>query len=365
MKKSVAVILLFVMSVCLSSCKDNKQPEQETLTNSVSETALSTTVTNQQRAESANYSAEVAQRMGNNNAGNYFRVTSEGLYYLQPDENIDYLALTDMNYSDTTFITKVEGLSDIWATEDNLYFLLVEGDYSYLYQSDFSGERIKRLVNDPIAYLFIYENQLYYTPVNTGKTTIDGGETTINLMKCDLDGSNQEVVLNKEVYYPYIINNKLFYQDDNDQETEHVYDLTTKEDARVTDEKTYCFLAYGHYGYYINADIYSEQYSGSLRRVDLNTGETSTLRDRVYSEMLLISNDRLYFDSEEDNANIYSVNLDGQDLRKVSTEGYCSHAVIWNGKLYYDSLDEEGFIDKIVVCNLDGSNKHVFFDAYN
>ena len=364
MKKNIAVFMLLIMVVFLSSCKESEQSEQETQTTSVSETTLVTTAANQQ-TESAFYSAEVAQRMGNNNAGNYFRVTSEGLYYMQPDDNEDYLALTDINYSDTSFITKVEGLSDIWATEDNLYFLLTEGDYSYLYQSDFYGERIKRLVNDPIAYLFIYENNLYYTPVNTSKTTIDGGETTINLMKCALDGSNQEVVLSKEVYYPYIINNKLFYQDDNDQETEHVYDLTTKEDVRVTNEKTYCFLAYGHYGYYIHADIYSEQYSGSLRRVDLNTGETITLQDRVYSEMLLISNDRLYFDSEEDNANIYSVNLDGQDVRKVSTEGYCSHGAIWNGRLYYDSLDDEGYIDKIVVCNLDGSNKHVFFDAYN
>lgn len=357
----VCLVLLLTLGLLVfpSCAKDNQEVEATSV--SIQETTTITKV--DEPAPQYNYSAEIAQRMGNYNSENSFRVSNEGIYHMQPYDGTDYLALSPLDYSDTSYITKVDGFSNISLTEDKLFFLMGDGDKLYLYQSDYYGERIKRLSDKPVSTYFINENKLYYTPVDPTKMSLGGGAVNLNLMTCDLNGQNQEVFLDKEVYYPYIINDKLFYQDDNDQETEHILDLNTKQDVRITTERTYCFVVYNNYGYYISADINREQFSGPIKRVDLNTGEIMTIGRNAYSIFLLISDDKIFYSDASDGGKIYSINLNGEEVKKISNENNCGEANIWNNRLYYYSHDKEGYVSKIVSSDLDGSNKHVFFNG--
>lgn len=59
--------------------------------------------------------------------------------------------------------------------------------------------------------------------------------------KADLDGQNAEAILDKEVYYPYLIDDEwLIYQDDADGERLHLHHLSTGADAAITDDPAMC-----------------------------------------------------------------------------------------------------------------------------
>lgn len=55
--------------------------------------------------------------------------------------------------------------------------------------------------------MFAYGEQLYYT-VNSEP---ENGPTSGKLYRTDLDGNNRTVILDKPVYFPYILNGQLVY----------------------------------------------------------------------------------------------------------------------------------------------------------
>ncbi|MBQ6501482.1 MAG: DUF5050 domain-containing protein, partial [Mogibacterium sp.] len=108
----------------------------------------------------------------------------------------------------------------------------------------------KQLVNDAY-YLQIVGDYLYYCKYENDRA--------VNYCRADLQGENEEVVFDKEIYWPYLVDNQLYYQDDADNETLHVYDLESKEDKKITDNRTYQYVLNDDY-------IYCIQYEGEKRR---------------------------------------------------------------------------------------------------
>lgn len=69
--------------------------------------------------------------------------------------------------------------------------------------------------------------------------------------RSDLEGKNAEKLLDKEVYFPYVVApDWILYQDDADGETLHLYQISTKTDIKVTGEPSQTPIISGKYLFY-------------------------------------------------------------------------------------------------------------------
>ena len=181
----------------------------------------------------------------------------------------------------------------LWNDESNSYII---------YRYRLGGEEETKLV-EGAWYFSIVGDRMYYCKTEDGTKM-----TTFN--SCNLDGSDEVVVMDKEIYYPYITDDgMLFYQDDNDNETIHKYDLSTKEDIQITKEKTYAYVLNDDYMYCILNDNSPSDgdTTGYLAKVNLDTLEYETLYDGVFTWSFGIKDDRLYFINTNDEYRIYSI----------------------------------------------------------
>ena len=114
-------------------------------------------------------------------------------------------------------------------------------------------------------YISIQDGFVYYNRDNEGicRAALTGGDVEVlvphyadylqlcggylwycngdcRLCRADLDGRNEEIVMDKEIYFPWLLDEDwLLYQDDADGETLHLRHLPSGEDARVCDEVIY------------------------------------------------------------------------------------------------------------------------------
>ena len=104
---------------------------------------------------------------------------------------------------------------------DDVYYIH-GGDGSGLYKVSRNGGTPQLIIEDAAAYLQIRGDKLYYC---------DSGYT---FRQAELDGSNSVPVLDKEVYYPYFVNDQWFiYQDDADDESLHLRHALKGEDITL------------------------------------------------------------------------------------------------------------------------------------
>ena len=140
-------------------------------------------------------------------------------------------------------------ISDVW-----LYYIgydnKTETDNICRIRLSGSGEKVLSKCEDKkssFSFLFIYNDKLYYSELTENGADLAKGK----FYSMDLDGKNKAVILNKAVYYPYIINNKLYYQDDNDYCHIHVCDLDGQNDKVFINEWVYQYIYDGKKFYYI------------------------------------------------------------------------------------------------------------------
>lgn len=111
-------------------------------------------------------------------------------------------------------------------------------------------------------------------------------------------------LMDKEIYYPYLLNNVLYYQDDNNTDTAM--------------EK--------------NDNI------GELVKINLTTKEKSVLYKGVSATAFAVKTKR--------------------GIKLIVWDVNCSYLSCYGDKLYYYDLDEEDrCVDRILTCNLDGMDK--------
>ena len=71
----------------------------------------------------------------------------------------------------------------------------------------------KTLLSKKCENLIVHNDTIYYTDTNN------------HFCEMSTDGQNQKTILSKAVYYPYLDNQQLYYQLDEDQESLYVYNL--------------------------------------------------------------------------------------------------------------------------------------------
>ena len=149
--------------------------------------------------------------------------------------------------------------------EGNIYGIL---DYSKIIKIKAGETAYEVIYEGGCDYLQIFENQLYFANEDYKFVTMG------------LDGGEVQIVIDQgEMYYPYILPNKMVvYQNDPDNETIHMYDLNTGSDVKLTDVVSYEPILCGDFIYFYTP--VSDEKS-ALYRVNLYSGLVETSPETI------------------------------------------------------------------------------------
>ena len=94
-----------------------------------------------------------------------------------------------------------------------------------------------------LSFLHFHHNKLYFTAENH------------HFFSSDLSGNDLQPVLNKEVYYPYFLDDdRLLYQDSADGETLHLFRVSDGTDIQITDAPSFHPILSGSSLYFLSAE---------------------------------------------------------------------------------------------------------------
>lgn len=265
-------------------------------------------------------------------------------------------------------------ISDVW-----LYYIgydnKTETDNICRIRLSGSGEKVLSKCEDKkssFSFLFIYNDKLYYSELTENGADLAKGK----FYSMDLDGKNKAVILNKAVYYPYIINNKLYYQDDNDYCHIHVCDLDGQNDKVFINEWVYQYIYDGKKFYYItyqNKELTREQIlndsKGKQKRIIkcCNNDGTSqqVILNHTCTGRFSSNGEMIYFTDWNDVQRLYSYNTKNSEFNLLSNDDYVdSVSLLENGICYFDH-DKDYYIENIYYCNFDGTYKRKIFKDSN
>ncbi len=221
--------------------------------------------------------------------------------------------------------------------------------------------------------LFIYNNKLYYTMVDES----DKSNITGKFYSIDFNGENKTEVLDKAVYYPYIINDKIYYQDDNDYCRIHVCDLDGKNDKVFINEWVYQYIFNGENFYYVTYEDKNleesklrvdENFKNKeiVKYCDINGENNKVLIDYTDVQVIAMNRDTLFYTDKKDDLRIYSYKFSDESVDLISNDANTDSIMILGNLLSYIDYDNnEEYIDNIFYCNLDGTNKSELFKNEN
>ena len=213
-------------------------------------------------------------------------------------------------------------------------YLCKEGDMFY-YIMNF--EKICRIKTDgsdaevlyegPCDYLQIHEDRLYFT---------DGNYCFVSM---DMSGGDLQTVVDKEIYYPYFIcSDWMIFQDNDDDESLHLYNTTHGTELNITYVPSYHPVLDGQYLYYTD----TTEAGYFLCRIDMSNPDTFRFEG---SELPLRESNFMI-----DDKFIYSTNnniVAKENWKELTDEGDVTEEIeVYVSEDYtvYHYLDGEGLI---------------------
>lgn len=209
------------------------------------------------------YSAEETAKMSNFMTGGYYTSVGDTVYGLLYSEDgtsnfAKFEVVTNdglTEFRDINVIMPKTAAKYVTYHEGYVYFVNPNGGLYKVAEDQLEAEKVS---GDVYGYFSIYNNRLYYCDAND------------YFCRCDLDGTNKEVILSKEVFYPYCLTDEwVVYQDDADGESLYIYNMADDTDIKLTDTHAYCPIIYD-YSMYVST---SEAKDGEkkLTKLDLST----------------------------------------------------------------------------------------------
>lgn len=247
--------------------------------------------------------------------------------------------------------------SKVIAKDCDISRLCTEGEYLYgclnVYGSS-SDQGIVRMKLGSDTLETIYDKTCNYLQILNGKLYFT--DENHRFCSMNLDGSEKTIVLDKESYYTYLLNEEwLLYQDDDDQETIHLYNLNTQNDTRLTDKQSYHPIICEGFLYYLTSEKH-DIYDYTLCRVGLYSGKQDVTDDMGYRETFFINGEKIFYH----HAGCPSLPVDKWDkLYEKFPDGFYSEALYMDGDiqiLLWDSFDE---VDKKCYAH-EGENREKY-----
>ena len=243
----------------------------------------------------------------------------------------------------------------------------------YIKKVRLSGEDDTTLVQARDSYrldnMFIHDGKIYFSEFNENNTS--GEKKLGSFCRCDLDGKNRETLIDRAIDYPYVIKGCILYQDDNDNERLHICNMDGSNDRVLIDHHVYNYIVYGTNLYYKSADdVYFDENGKeidglqySLRYCNLDGSDDSVFLDLTnLGESFAIINGKLFYAdrSDEDRLYVYDFASGAIDLVSQDTFVRTINSLDPSDKiLYYDrgKKADKYYVEHIYICNPDGTGK--------
>lgn len=265
------LILTLVLAVFITGCSE-KAPEE-----TVSPTPEPTP---EPEVFAPNFDSTESAKMGAYMYDGRYLITDEYVYYgfvdrvywekcvaVAADQTITRISSSDSEYKEAEITEFPCAMYMTQSADGTIYFLSENGEVCKTTPGSESAEVV---FNPEASTLQIDNEKLWYT--KSGEN--DGDE----LYRSDLDGKNEEKILDKAVYYPYAIGNFVLYQDDADGESLHLYNIESKEDKKLYDGHIHSPNIVGNWIFCLEQD----QETGFARVIGLEFDENGEFTSRAF-----------------------------------------------------------------------------------
>lgn len=247
--------------------------------------------------------------------------TTSAQYYLRHSSKIKWTDTDSSTSEEIHSIVKLKKTTDIEHYSNLSDDGLVAADNHFIYMSNTSNQLVKVDKNMDVVknygikkatYLNLIGDKLYYTDKNH------------HICVLDTKTGKHELLQNVEAFYMTYHDNKLYYQNDGDNESLYVYDLSTKASTKLLEEHIYNMNFVGDTIYLTGKSsiiaynittkatdtIYNEQVYGSvyndgylyfitakqtLGRVDVKSKESQTILSNMGYSMFAMSDKAIYY----------------------------------------------------------------------
>ncbi|MDL2263981.1 DUF5050 domain-containing protein [Synergistaceae bacterium OttesenSCG-928-I11] len=241
-----------------------------------------------------------------------------------------------------------------------IFFVTGKGEIGRLIPQE-EGHSI--LVTGGVHTLQVVEDKLYYSKGDNSR-----------FFRSNLDGKSEESVLDKDVYYPYVVGNFVLYQDDKDGESIHLYNMAEKLDRKILDGQAYNPNIVGNWVFCIVKDKetgFSQIVGGEFKENGEFEEKVFNLKDgNWYAEM----KDFHYVISPRSGSGYGSLNFNGKLVGNYGKENvgtrdaeFFGAIPAWllhnpdfsiNGSLSYPYSSPYGY----VLHSSDGNSRYSLFD---
>ena len=224
-----------------------------------------------------------------------------------------------------------------------------------------SGEGAKVIIDKHHGSIQIVDNYIYYTTPefwNSDSTAVT--KESAHLYRCDLNGENVEAILETPVYYFTVFDDCILYQDDKDNMTLHVYDMGSRENTRINNQRSFHPIYDGNHVYYMSDSFSSEEYQHKLWRMSVDGTTNEEIDLGGYLGGLLLRGDYIYYINTDDNSRIYRCLKDGSEIELVTQRGNVSSFQWVNDCLAYITKNDKGYITGVFLCEADGADEIIF-----
>lgn len=236
-----------------------------------------------------NFDSVESAKMGSYMYNSRYLITDEYAYYGFIDnlywsksikvenDKITKITSSDSEYKSAEITEFPEASYFAQSADGTIYFLSKEGEIV----KTTPGSESADIVFNPKAITLQIENEkIWYTRAGEDKFFCSG-----------LDGKNEEKILDKAVYYPYVAGNFVIYQDDADGESLHVYDIARKEDKKILDGHVHSPNIVGNWIFCLVKD----QETGFSQIVGVEFQESGEFSSKVFN----LNNQYWYADASE------------------------------------------------------------------
>ena len=223
-----------------------------------------------------------------------------------------------------------------------------------------SGENLEKL-SDAVGTMQFKDGYIYYTDV----AFVDVGDITddiCHLYRCDLDGENVTEIIQRAVYYPFVFDDFILYQADQDNSSLHICDLDGKNDRKLNDSLSYWPLYDGEYIYYVKEEVLLDNSSRTIWKMRIDGTEDQQVAKYQVSSGMLLTDEYIYFVYADDSDRLYRINKDGTGITQITQDTDLIYIQFLGNGLKYTKLDAaHELMEGNYLCDIDGSGKSLFY----
>ena len=280
------------------------------------------------------FDAKQTSAMSNFMSYGYYLIEDDVLYGLTHSETLSgslgampFHMKGDFPEFDGTLILDGKGYANyICKDGDTLYYIR---NFEAVCKVNIDGSGAEVLYEGVCDYLQIHEGRLYFADEN------------YNFVSTDMNGGDFTTVVDKEIYYPYFIcSDWMIFQDDADDESLHLYNITHGTELNITYVPSYNPILDGHYLYY--ADMVDDQYF--LCRIDMRDPETFLFEgsDLPLRESSFMIDDKFVYTTN-------GISIEKENWQKLTDDSDVTeeiYACVSEGYTVYHEFDSDGLIGR-------------------